>query len=69
MNIGKETESVEFKKSTSEIKEGIISVASILNKHGKGVLYFGIKDNGDVAGQEIGKDTERKISRKEFYRN
>ncbi len=63
MNIGKETEFIEFKKSTSETKEGIISIASILNKHKKGSLYFGVKDNGDVIGQEIGKDTERKLSR------
>ncbi len=63
MNIGKETEMVEFKKSTSETKEGVISISSILNKHGKGELYFGIKDNGDVIGQDIGKDTERKLSR------
>lgn len=63
MNIGKETELIEFKKSTSEIKEGIISISSILNKHQKGTLYFGVKDSGEVVGQEIGKDTERKISR------
>lgn len=63
MNIGKETEMIEFKKTTSETKEGIISITSILNKHGKGELYFGVKDNGDVIGQEIGKDTERKLSR------
>lgn len=63
MNIGNETERVEFKKSTSELKEGIISIASILNKHGGGVLYFGVKDNGDVIGQEIGKDTLRDVSR------
>ena len=63
MNIGKETEFIEFKKSTSETKEGLISIASILNKHRKGNLYFGVKDNGDVIGQDIGKDTERKLSR------
>jgi ATP-dependent DNA helicase RecG len=63
MNIGKENEFVEFKKSTSETKEGIISISSILNKHNNGTLYFGVKDNGDVIGQDIGKDTERKISR------
>lgn len=63
MNIGKETELIEFKKSTSETKEGIISITSILNKHKKGTLFFGVKDNGDVIGQEIGKDTERKLSR------
>ena len=63
MNIGRETEFIEFKKSTSETREGVISIASILNKHKKGTLYFGVKDNGDVVGQEIGKDTERKLSR------
>lgn len=63
MNIGKETEVLEFKKSTSELKEAIISIASILNKHQKGTLYFGVKDNGDVCGQEIGKDTLRFLSR------
>ena len=63
MNIGNETEQIEFKKSTSEIKEGIISITGILNKHGKGTLYFGVKDDGEVVGQEIGKDTLRHISR------
>ena len=63
MNIGRESETVEFKKTTSETKEGIISIASILNKHGRGELYFGVKDNGDVVGIDIGKDTERKLSR------
>lgn len=51
MNIGKETKFIEFKKSTSETKEGIISISSILNKHKNGTLYFGVKDNGDVIGQ------------------
>lgn len=63
MNIGKENERIEFKKSTSLIKEGIISISSILNKHGSGTLYFGVKDNGDVIGQEIGKETLRDVSR------
>ena len=63
MNIGFESETVEFKKSTSEIKEGVISIASILNKNNNGTLYFGVKDNGDVKGQEIGKETQRDISR------
>ena len=45
------------------IKEGVISIASILNKHTNGTLYFGVKDNGDVKGQEIGKETQRDISR------
>lgn len=31
-NIGFETEKIEFKKSTGELKEGIISLSSMLNK-------------------------------------
>lgn len=47
MNLGPATEQVEHKKSTSELKEGVASIASILNKHGKGTLYFGALNNGD----------------------
>ena len=61
-NIGEETEQVEFKKSTGELKEGIISIAAILNKHGSGDLYFGVKNNGDVIGQDISDTTTRDIS-------
>lgn len=64
MNIGRENETVEFKKSTSELNEGVISIASILNKHGKGTLYFGVKDNGDIIGQQIGKETLKDVSSK-----
>ncbi len=58
-----EDEKTELKKSTSELKEAIISIVSILNKHQKGILYFGIKNDGTVLGQQIGKDTLRNISR------
>ena len=61
-NIGFETEKVEFKKSTSELKEGIISLSSMLNKNGYGTLYFGVKNNGDIVGQSIGDSTLRDIS-------
>ena len=61
-NIGFETEKVEFKKSTGELKEGIISLSSMLNKNGYGTLYFGVKNNGDIAGQSIGDSTLRDIS-------
>ena len=63
MNIGRESEFVEFKKSTSETKEAMDDVASILNKHGKGTLYFGVKPNGEVIGQEIGFSTLDDIAR------
>lgn len=62
MNIGPETEIREYKKTTGELKEGIISLGSMLNKHGYGTLYFGIKDNGDMIGQQIGDQTLRDVS-------
>ena len=62
MNIGIETEEIEFKKSTGELKEGIISLTSMLNKNGKATLYFGVKNDGIVIGQQIGDNTLRDIS-------
>ncbi|OIN98269.1 ATP-dependent DNA helicase [Candidatus Desantisbacteria bacterium CG1_02_49_89] len=58
----KESENVEFKKSTSELKEAVIAISAILNKHAKGKVYFGIKNDGTVVGQEIGGKTIRDIS-------
>ncbi len=37
-------------------------MASILNKHHKGKVYFGVKDNGEVVGQNITGNTIREIS-------
>ncbi len=62
-NLGRETEHIEFKKSVAEMKEAIVSIVSILNKHGQGELYFGVRDDGTVLGQDIGKDTQRDVSR------
>ncbi|HLC36653.1 MAG TPA: ATP-binding protein [archaeon] len=59
----KESETLELKKSTSELKEAIISIVSILNKHQKGELYFGIKNNGTVVGQAVTENTIREISK------
>lgn len=59
----KESETLELKKSTSELKEAIISIVAILNKHQAGELYFGLRNDGMVVGQTIGKDTIRDISR------
>lgn len=57
----KETEKTEFKKTISELKEGMISITSMLNKNGAGTLYFGIKNDGTVVGQEVGEFTTTKI--------
>lgn len=58
-----ESERVELKKSTSELKEGVISIVSMLNKHQEGKLYFGIANDGRVIGQTITENTLREVSR------
>ena len=62
MNLGHETETLEFKKTTGELKEGVVSIAAILNKHQKGELYFGIKPDGTPIGQQLSEKTLRDIS-------
>jgi ATP-dependent DNA helicase RecG len=63
MNLGMETEYVEHKRSTSELREGMESVASILNKHGRGKLYFGVRpSDGEVVGQDVSEKTLRDVS-------
>ena len=58
----RESEKLEFKKSTSELKQAIVSISSMLNKNNYGVLYFGVNNEGEVVGQQIGKDTTKDIS-------
>lgn len=57
-----ENETLELKKSTSELKEAVVSISSILNKHGFGELYFGIKNDGSVVGQDLSEKTLRTAS-------
>lgn len=57
-----ETETREFKKSLSELKEGLISIAAMLNKHGSGELWFGIAPNGQAVGLDISEKTLRDVS-------
>lgn len=52
-----ETETIELKKSLSQLKEGVISLSAMLNKSNKGVVYFGIRDDGKVIGLDVGKKT------------
>lgn len=59
-----ENEIREFKKTTGEITEGIISIVSILNKHHHGELFFGIRNDGTPFKFKITDSTLRDISRK-----
>ena len=54
--IMKENEKTELKASLTQLKEGIISISAILNKHKKGKIIFGIKDDGKAIGVKIGKN-------------
>lgn len=62
MNFGNETETKEFKESTGELHQAIEAIAAILNKHSRGELYFGVKDNGDLKGQIVNDSTIRSIT-------
>lgn len=53
----KESEVLELKKSLSQLKVGVISLSSMLNKSNKGVVYFGINDDSKIIGLQIGKKT------------
>ena len=59
----KETETLEFKKSISELKDGIKSICAILNKHKEGKIIFGIKSDGEVVGQDVNEKTLRDVSK------
>lgn len=41
----------------------MVSISSILNKHGIGTLYFGVKPSGDVIGQDVSESSLRDVSR------
>jgi len=58
----KESETVEIKKSVAQLKESLKSISAILNKHQKGILYFGINSDGKPVKNVISEKTLRDIS-------
>ena len=60
----REDEMNEFKKTTGELNEAMISISSILNKHGHGTIYFGLKNDGSPNQFMINDSTLRDVSRK-----
>lgn len=58
----KESETVEFKKSLAELKAGLVSMAAILNKHGSGALWFGVRNDGKAVGLDATEKTLRDVS-------
>ncbi len=59
----KESETLELKRSTAELKAAVVSVCAILNKHKKGKLYFGIRNGGEIIGLQVSEQTLRDVSR------
>ena len=58
----RESETVELKKSLAELKQGLISIAAILNKRGGGELWFGVAPDGRVVGLDANEKTLRDVS-------
>jgi len=58
---GGESEIVEFKKSTSLLREGIETICAFANHRG-GYLLFGINDDGTIPGQQATDDTLKNIA-------
>ena len=56
-----ESETVEFKKSTASLREGIETLCAFANHKG-GYLIFGVDDNGKIIGQQVSDDTVKNIS-------
>lgn len=65
MYLGMKSETIDFKESLNNLDKGIISLSAMLNKHGEGTLYFGVKNDGTIVGQtQINENTHIVISRR-----
>ncbi|MGN6030297.1 MAG: AlbA family DNA-binding domain-containing protein [Thermomicrobiales bacterium] len=56
-----ESEQVEFKKSLSELARGVQAAVGMLNGSDGGVVIFGVKDDGTVAGVTTGSETHDRL--------
>jgi len=59
----RETETVEFKKSISEIDSALKTICAFLNNKG-GTIYLGISNSGSIVGQVLSDQNLREISQK-----
>ena len=58
MRFSREDEMTEFKESLSQLDKGLKSLTAMLNRNGKGTVYFGVDDNGMVNKKiTVGKNT------------
>ena len=42
----REDELNEFKRTTGELNDAMVSISSMLNKHRKWMIYFGLRNDG-----------------------
>ena len=57
MNLGQENEKQEFKLGLGQLDKGLKSLSAMLNRSGEGTVFFGVDDDGNVKGLDIGKKT------------
>ncbi len=56
MNLGAKDEVTDFAASLEQLEEGIRSLTAMLNRHHRGTVYFGVSNDGDAIGTDIGRD-------------
>ena len=57
-----ESETLEFKTSTSSISNGMQTACAFLNSDHGGTVVFGVKDDGKVVGQTVTDKTRKEIA-------
>ncbi len=58
-----ETEELEYIKSAAKFKRAAISLSAMLNAHGHGVVYLGVKKDGTVVGRDDLSDMDCEVAR------
>ena len=57
----KESRNLEFKESTGQLDRSMETLCAFLNGDG-GIVLYGVKDNGNVVGQDVSDSTKRAIA-------
>src|SRR5258708_4666893 len=57
-----ESDNLEFKKSTAQLKAAFETSCAFLNRNG-GVVLIGVKDDGQIVGQDVADSTRLEIAR------
>ena len=56
MTLGAENEFQKYEEELSSVDSGLKSLSAMLNTHGKGTVYFGVKADGTIRGLKIDSD-------------